>query len=116
MYLEKKINLINEILKDIIWDIYDKLYKDFNIIIKINKGIKLKNNILKIKLCLEKICRSGFYINNNLNILINDIINNIKINFYNFKKEILQILDIEELIDHNILNYDKIICFDTFLF
>lgn len=113
----KNIKLINEILKDIIWDIYDELYK-LNTTINIKSDIIFKENILKIKFCIERIYESNIYINHYLNILINDIVDDIKTRFYKFKKEIIQILEIENFTEYNIYNKvnDKVICFDTFLF
>lgn len=105
MFLKKCINILNELLEDIIWYIYDELYKDI-INIKLNGKQNMIFYIIKIKTCLERIYKSNIYINVNLKFIIRDIIKDIEIIFFIFKKELIQIVEIEDIKKFNLYYFN----------
>lgn len=105
MFLKKCIDILNTILKDIIWNIYDGLYKEINNL-KINKKTIMRLYIKKTNFCLKKLYKSNVDINDNLKILIKKIIDDIKIKFFVFKKEIIQIIEIENIEKYNLYYFN----------
>lgn len=104
MEIIKNIQKLENMLNDSVWIIYDDLYKNI-LDIKYNNKQKLRLYILHIKQILENLNRYKFNkkeiirIKNktsSINILIERIIKIIYYKFFIFKKEVLQIIEIEK--------------------
>lgn len=104
MEIIKNIQKLENMLNDSVWIIYDDLYKNI-LDIEYNNKQKLRLYILHIKQILENLNRYKFNkkeiirIKNktsSINILIERIIKIIYYKFFIFKKEVLQIIEIEK--------------------